>query len=277
MEGWTILTSILFFREWNFQEAEAACRRVIELDPRNIKARQRYVDILRIRAEGRGTIRDRTGDPATPYGSSLRVTRALLLYEQGDYDQALAGGQDGGRSDKSHAGIPDGALDPGSLPGAEGRHSEAESTFRLALVHQPHAPWVEPSLGHLLARTNRTAQAEDLLAELRSHLDQGRMTYAAQTLIYAALGRTDEALQSLERGFSERDDEVLTVVHDPRLRQLRSIPAFKGLWRVCPADRPGPQRAEPRQIDRSCRQTRSRCPRSAAALSCCREGARSNP
>ena len=60
----------------------------------------------------------------------------------------------------------------------KGRVAEAESTFGLALIHQPHAPWVEPSLGHLFARTDRTEKAEDILVELRSQLGcTGRYDY----------------------------------------------------------------------------------------------------
>jgi hypothetical protein len=53
------------------------------------------------------------------------------------------------------------------------------------------------------------------------------MTYAAQALVYAGLGRTEEALQILDRGRRERDDAVLFVALDPRLRPLRSHPRFQ--------------------------------------------------
>ena len=228
VEGWTILTSILFFREWNFQEAEASCRRAIELDPRNIKARRRYVDILRMQGRGEEARREiELAIEQQPAAAPLRVTRALMLYERGEYDRALQEARTAADLTNLMPAFPMALWIQGLCLEQKGRLSEAESTFRLALVHQPHAPWVEPSLGHLLARTNRTAPAEDILAELRSHLDQGRLTYAAQALVHTALGRADEALECLERGVSERDDAVLTVVQDPRLRPLRSDPRFQ--------------------------------------------------
>jgi len=195
VEGWTVLTSILLFRDWNFPEAELAVRRVIELDPRNIKARQRYVDILRFqRRTENALVEIEQAIKQYPAAAPLRVTRALMLYQDGEYDEAYVEARRAADLTNLMPAYPMALWVQGLCLEQKGRVAEAESTFGLALIHQPHAPWVEPSLGHLFARTDRTEKAEDILVELRSQLDRGRLTYAAQALVYTALGRMDEAL-----------------------------------------------------------------------------------
>ena len=90
-EAWTVLTSISFFREWDLKGAERASRRAVELQPRNVKARQRYVDILRAqgrRDEARAELERAIA--IQPTAAALRVRRATMLLEDGQYERALA-------------------------------------------------------------------------------------------------------------------------------------------------------------------------------------------
>jgi tetratricopeptide (TPR) repeat protein len=197
------------------------------LDPRNIKARQRYVDILRFQGRTKeARLEIEQAIKQYPAAAALRVTRAFMLYQQGEYDEAFVEARRAADLTNLMPAYPMALWVQGLCLEQKGQVAEAESTFGLALTHQPHAPWVEPSLGHLFARTDRTEKAKEMLAELRSQLDRGRLTYAAQALVYTALGHMDEALQSLERGLNERDDAILSVLHDPRLRPLRFHPRF---------------------------------------------------
>jgi TolB-like protein/tetratricopeptide (TPR) repeat protein len=232
VEGWTILTSILFYRQWDLRGAEAACRRAIELDPRNTSARQRYVDILRVqgrREEARFELEQAIR--LQPAAAPLRVRRAAMLYEQGEYDQALAEATAAADLTNQMPAYPMTLWIQGLCLEQKGRLAEAENIFRSALLHQPHDPRSEPALGHLLARAKRTAEAEGILSELRAQLLRGRMTHAAQALVYTGLGRTEEALAALERGYKERDDAILFIALDPRLRPLHSHPRFHKIVR----------------------------------------------
>jgi hypothetical protein len=68
-----------------------------------------------------------------------------------------------------------------------------------------------------------------MLAELQSHLRRGRLTHAAQAVVFAGLGRKEEALQALERGWAQRDDSMLAVAFDPRLQALHSDSRFQAM------------------------------------------------
>jgi TolB-like protein/Flp pilus assembly protein TadD len=230
VEGWTILTSILLFREWDFKAAEVACRRSIELDPRNVSARQRYTDILR--AQGRhedARFEIEQAIKAMPAAAALRVRRALVLYQAHEYDQALAEARAAAELTNQIPVYPMALWVEGLALEQQGKYSDAERVFKSALALQPRDLWNEPALGHLLALTRRRAEAEAILSDLRSQAARGRMTYVSQALVHTAFGQTDEALLALEQGLTERDDAVPFVALDPRFRPLHSQPRFRAL------------------------------------------------
>jgi Flp pilus assembly protein TadD len=77
------------------------------------------------------------------------------------------------------------------------------------------------------ALAGRTADAERTLAAARA---SGSRVYPYDlAMVYTALGRTEEALDALERGYVERDATMLNLKHDPRLDALRTNPRFTAL------------------------------------------------
>jgi serine/threonine-protein kinase len=228
VEGWTVLTSILFFREWDFRGAGAAARRAIELDPRNTSARQRYIDILRVQGRSEeARFETEQAIKLQPAAAALRVRRAAMLYERGALDAALAEARAASELTNLLPAYPQSLWLQGLCFEQKGDAANAEKLFRAAIAYQPHDPWSVPALGHLLARNNRVRDAEAILSELRAQLARGRMTWAAQAVVLTGLGRSEEALAALERGWLERDDAILLTASDPRLRVLHAHPRFR--------------------------------------------------
>jgi adenylate cyclase len=229
-EGWTLLTSILFFREWDIRGAEMASRRAIELNPRDTVARQRYVDLLRIQgrtaealSEIERTIR------MQPAAAGLRVRRAHLLYGDGKCDEAVREAQEAAVLTNQMPVYPMTFWVQGLCHEQQGRFQEAEKLFRTGLSYQPHDPWNEAALGHLLAVTGRQSEAEVIVSELRRQTARGRLAHVSMAVIYTALGRKEDALASLERGWAGREDAVLFIGLDRRFRPLESEPRFQQL------------------------------------------------
>jgi tetratricopeptide (TPR) repeat protein len=152
-----------------------------------------------------------------------------MHYEEGKFEQALLDAQKAGDLTNQMPAYSMAIWVQGLCLEQMGRTDEAEKLYRKAIAWQPHDLWNEPALGHLLARTKRIAEAEALLSELRALIPRGRLTYAAQALIHAGLGRSEEALQALERGVAERDDAVPFILLDPRLRAIAADPRFQAI------------------------------------------------
>jgi len=86
-------------------------------------------------------------------------------------------------------------------------------------------------LAQALALAGRTKDAEEVLDGL---LDLSRSTYVESTLfvpIYAALGRTEEALDWLEKAADDHTVELLWLKVDPRFDSLRNEPRFQEVCR----------------------------------------------
>jgi hypothetical protein len=47
--------------------------------------------------------------------------------------------------------------------------------------------------------------------------------------VFAGLGRKEEALQALERGWAQRDDAMLAIAFDPRLQALHADSRFQAM------------------------------------------------
>jgi tetratricopeptide (TPR) repeat protein len=229
-EAWTRLSSILFFRVWDFPGAEAALRRAIELNPRNTLARQRYVNLLNImgRAE-EARLEIERAIQMQPAAASLRVEKAKMLYQAGRSDEAIREAEAAEGLTNQMPVYPIALAIHGLALEQKRQFTAAEKILRASLAIQPHDPWNEPALGHLLARTGRTAEAEVILAELRRQGERGRKSHVAVALVSTALGRYADALTALERGFVERDDAMPSVGLDPRFQPLHGEARFQAL------------------------------------------------
>jgi tetratricopeptide (TPR) repeat protein len=230
-EAWTVLTSIAFYREWDLRTAERASQRALELQPRNTKARQRHVDVLRAqgrREEARAELE--RGIAIQPAAAPLRLRRAMMLFEDGQYQKSLEEARAAASLTNVMRVYPVALWLQGACLEQLGKAGEAEKLFRLALQHQPHDPAAEPALAHLLARTGRTAEAESMLVHVRSHRAHGRPNRVAEALVQAGLGRREAALAALDQAWTERDDELVLAALDPRLESLRGEPRFRTLF-----------------------------------------------
>jgi adenylate cyclase len=86
-------------------------------------------------------------------------------------------------------------------------------------------------MGQVYALSGQKREAKKILGELilRSKSAYLPPTYIAR--IYAGLGRKDEALEWLERGYTLRDSHMEFLGVDPTLDGLRSDARFAALLR----------------------------------------------
>jgi len=86
-------------------------------------------------------------------------------------------------------------------------------------------------LGHAYAAANRRSEAEAILRQLSAASKQRYVPSYPIAVIYAALGRKDEAFAWLERAYTEHDSWMIYLGLDPRFAGLRSDPRFTDLLR----------------------------------------------
>lgn len=104
-----------------------------------------------------------------------------------------------------------------------GQFAEAEASHRRAIQLSGGSQTMESNLARSLALAGRHAEAGSLLDDLET---RGLAPYRIAT-IEAALGRTERALQALDRGLRERDPWMVWLDVDPMLDALREHAAFQ--------------------------------------------------
>jgi tetratricopeptide (TPR) repeat protein len=75
------------------------------------------------------------------------------------------------------------------------------------------------------ALAGRTEDATRELEQARGMTQSQKYPYD-EALVLTALGRTEAALDALDRAFEQRDPTMVNLRHDPRLASLRSNPRF---------------------------------------------------
>jgi tetratricopeptide (TPR) repeat protein len=228
-EAWTLLASLRFYRDFDLAGAEEACRRAIELNPRDTLAQRRYLDLLRIQGRtGEGLSYATMAMSLDPVSITLRVRRAMLLYDSGRFHEAA---EEAARA----AALNSTAQQPlhsmalwvqGASQQQMGRLNRAEQLFRTALASEPNDTWNGPSLGYLLAMTGRKAEAEIIAEGLARRLKEGKGLHSQLALVYVGLGRDAEAIQLLEDGYGAREPGVLFARIEKRFERMRSDARF---------------------------------------------------
>lgn len=228
-DAWSRLSSLYFHRYGNRALAEKAAREAVRLNPKDVAATARLVDLLRIRGYSREAAsvvqRAIVLEPAHP---RLWLQRALLAYDESRYEEALGYADHalGLFSGKSH---PIGWWVKGLCLERLGRLSEAEAAYRAGMKATSVEAWNAPSLAYLMARTGRTKDAETILAELMRNVDKGMNYWYQVALVLTGLGRVDEAVSWLERGQAAGDTSVPFIALEKRFDRLRDHPRFRAL------------------------------------------------
>lgn len=115
-----------------------------------------------------------------------------------------------------------------------GRYGEALGELSLAVEYSGRLPPTLAVLAHAYAKSGDEANALTLLAELESLRESPGRGYGSPLLIayvYEGLGKTEEALNWLERAVTERDGWLVYLNAFPRFESLRDEPRFKDILR----------------------------------------------
>jgi len=88
-------------------------------------------------------------------------------------------------------------------------------------------PAIVGGLGHLYGASGQTAQAQELLGELKSWSTKRYVSPYAMALIHLGLGQYDRALSFLTSAYRDRSGWLVYLDVEPRFDLLRAQPQFK--------------------------------------------------
>ena len=223
-EAYTSLAFANFFLQWDFTAAGQQFEQALALNASYATAHHWYGNYLSdMGYEERGLAEIRRALELDPLSPIISRDVAWPLFFSGRYEEAIA--QLDSTLDAFPRFLPAERLRARAL-GQRGEHAEAIRQFEEQKL-RADTPRARCELAWAYALAGRRERA---IAELRSAeaTAAGFYPYDA-ALVYVALNLPDQALDALERAFSERDPTMVNLRHDPRLAALRGDVRYQRL------------------------------------------------
>ena len=223
------LAFIKFYYEWNWSEAEAMFRQAIALNPNNEVAHEFYSSFLHCMGRlDEAEAENQTAKILAPLDGWLYDDKGWMLLSRRRPDLAIAEFQ---RSIELNSRFPAAHL---SLAVAYNRTGQFASAF--AEIQKAQQLGGDPTrvleiLGSTQALSGDLASAQVTVDKLRSGTISGRVSPYSVALIYSSMGKKAEALDWLEKGYSEKDTWTPWIKVLVEWDSLRSEPRFAGLLR----------------------------------------------
>ena len=217
----------LFIHEWDWAAADREFRRAIELDPRYASARQWHAFLL----VTQGRLDEAMAESLRALeldGTSVSVRRSVgwAHYYARRYDQAryhmLRAMTMNPMADESYRIM---ALIYEQL----GDLWEAERVAREAVDLPAAGTYTQATLGFVLARAGKEAEAREVLRQLEQQAQSDYVSPVAFATMYLGLGETDHALDWMERAYDERRGWLAYLKVNPILDAVQQEPRFKAL------------------------------------------------
>ena len=228
-EAHASLAWALFIYDWDWEAADREFRRAIELDPRYATAHQWFAFLLASKgAMNEALLESHTAVELDPASASARRSLGAAYFYARRYDQARYHSE---RAIAMNPNSEEGYRMFGLTLAVEGRLEESIQLLREAVAMPIASSYTRASLGYALARASRRAEAEDILAGLRTEAAEHYVSPVAFATILLGLGDAEGALDAAERALEERRGWMAYLDVNPLLDPVRGHPRFDALLR----------------------------------------------
>jgi len=228
-EAETSLATTKFNYDWDWMAAEDGFKRAINMNPNYATAYQRYS--LYLSAVGRAQeslARVEKARELDPLSTSINFSVGWRYYMARQYDHAIEQLQTTLNLDPTYD-VPYIIL--GQAYEQKGDYVHAIAALRKGAEMSHYSPAMTAPLAHAYAVAGNKAAAEKLLAQV---LGVARKQYVSPyylAIIYEGLGRNEEAMDYLEKGFDDHSNGMVFLKVEPQLDALRINPRFIELQR----------------------------------------------
>ncbi len=220
---------------WEWAEGERESKRAIELKPNLAKAYSGYARYLSLMERHDEAIAAaKRGQELSPLTLIQNWTLGDSYARAGQIDKAIEAYKNlielDANASVGHWKLGDAYAAKGIYAAAINEYQEAIRLRGSGDIIFVGATDVEAVLGAAYAKSGNRAKAEEILQKLK---DKGRDEIAPRSLaiLYAVLGRSDEAFAQLEKSFAEHSSNLPFIAVEPIYDNLRSDPRFRDLRR----------------------------------------------
>ena len=203
--------------------AASEFRRALALNPGSAsihEEHQRYLVRVGRTREALAEIQSTEG--LAPFSSRIYHLQGELLYDCREYDQALLLMQKVRTLDIAP---PNWHYLLGEIYAAKGIYPTSIAEFQMAGTR----PQALGHFGYVYAKAGKPQKAADQIERLEEMVKNESIGRYEIALIYAGLGRKNEAFKWLDEAYKARDQGITYLKIDPCLNSLRSDPRFADL------------------------------------------------
>ncbi len=217
----TLLCRILGTYEWDFSGAEQECKRAVELDPKDHEARRELSFLFNVLGREYEAMREIDAAVTIAPTSFNKRSRGLILYYSRRYDEAIEQLQQVEDTDPNYHETDKWLV----------RSYEMKKDFPRAFecyLRQRKRVGAAPND---LTVLKTTYEQEGWPGILRKMIDEPGKNILNTAQIYAQLGDTEKAFESLNNAFDRRGVMVTLSAREPRFDPIRNDPRFDDLLR----------------------------------------------
>src|SRR5690242_20197944 len=229
--------ALSFICDWDWERAARDLRRAVELNPRNVAARQwlaYYLVFIERRFE-EGIAQARRAVDLDPLSALLVMQLGMTLMGAGRYDDAVAPLLKAGTLAPTMF-LP--TIHLGLLYNHLGRSKEAIAPLEAAVTTSGRHPWTLAALAVCYGSLGKRADVEAISDELNARARREYVAATSLAIVAASLGQMDVAFDMLDRACVEHDGILVYSQRYPFLRTLQGDPRIERIYRCVglPAD-----------------------------------------
>ncbi len=224
-EAHASLGAVLADYYWDWEGAERAFRRAIELDPDYVAARYWYSELLaNLGRTAEALEMTRRAREVDPLSQLARADEGRAYYLARRYDEAI----DSFRETLELGPQFVAQLYLGLAHSQAGRHAEAIAAMQSFQAAYPRSPEVG-LLGYVYARAGRHAEARRVLEERTDAHEPGDSSPMVIAGIHSGLGDLDAAFEWLQVAYEGRAWQMVFLRQEPVFDPLRGDPRYADL------------------------------------------------
>jgi DNA-binding winged helix-turn-helix (wHTH) protein/Tfp pilus assembly protein PilF len=225
----TALAFAKFWFDWDWTGAEHEIKRAIDLSPNSGEVHHGYGVLLSLLARhGEAVAEGQRAVDLDPLSLIINANLGVFFYFAARYDEARR------QISKTFEIDPNfwvAHLVDGKLHLQKHDYTQAITAFTKARDLSGGNSEAISMTGYTWALAGERAQAQSILAELKSSSAQRHVPANSMAVIHAALGKNDEAFDWLEKAYRERDVRLSFLKVDPKWDLLRTDPRFGDMLR----------------------------------------------
>jgi TolB-like protein/Tfp pilus assembly protein PilF len=223
------LARVIQLYDWDWPGVEKEYRRALELNPNDAWAHNWYGEYLQEMGRNEEAfVQMRQATALDPLSSGSASELGYVFYTARQYDQAIRAFQ---KSLELEPDKIDAHVGLGWVYDEKKMYGEAIAELEKAVNLSNRHELIVASLGKVLGDSGRKQEARKLLEELEERSKHRHISPCLIALVQIGLDERDQALASLEQGYTDRDQWMLYLKVDPHLDGLRSDPHFQDLLR----------------------------------------------